>query len=119
MHLEFGDEILGLLRPIQSLHYAVTWSCSGTNPGWRAALFYGILHLSYLRRVEAVHSACVECAEAFGTHWEPSHVAMATDCLPALQLMCHSENLREAANTKRRYTNMPSLAAVTLALLPL
>ena len=50
-----------------------------------------------------MHSTCVECANTFGLHWELSHVAMVTDGLPALQLMCHSENLREAANTQRRY----------------
>ena len=49
-----------------------------------------------------MHSTCVECANAFGLHWELSHVAMVTDGLPALQLMCHSENQREIANTQRR-----------------
>ena len=59
-----------------------------------------------------MHSTCVECANIFGLHWELSHVAMVTDSLPALQLMCHSENLRETANTQRRYT-MSSYARTT------
>lgn len=60
-----------------------------------------------------MYSTCVECANAFGLHWELSHVAMVTDGLPALQLMCHSENQREIANTQRRYT-MFSFARTTL-----
>ena len=59
-----------------------------------------------------MHSTCVECANTFGLHWELSHVAMVTDGLPALQLMCHSENLREAANTQRRYKMSSSVRTI-------
>ena len=62
-----------------------------------------VLPLSSTASRRKLHNSIGPCIPAL---YHCDHRCVASDYIPTLRLLCHSERLREAANIKRRYVNM-------------
>lgn len=59
-----------------------------------------------------VHCSQMNCCEVFHVQNELSRVAMVTECLPALHIICKSEQEREHVGTKRRCVFTSTIGAI-------